>query len=108
VIVPSGVTLAATKLQVPRGRAEHVRRDRLVAAITSATEVKLTLVLAPAGSGKTTLLGEWRSAPGEQRPFAWLSLDPSDNDQVKLFEGLVAALRTVEPEIGEPDTAPRR
>jgi LuxR family transcriptional regulator, maltose regulon positive regulatory protein len=77
-----------------------VPRDRLVAAITAAADAKLTLVLAPAGSGKTTLLGEWRSSPLERRQFAWMSLDAGDNDPVKLFEGLIAALRTVEPGLG--------
>jgi LuxR family transcriptional regulator, maltose regulon positive regulatory protein len=71
-----------------------------VGAITSAAGTKLVLVLAPAGWGKTTLLSEWRSSPDETRSFAWLALDATDNDPVKLFEGIVAALRTVEPEIG--------
>jgi len=78
-----------------------VRRDRLVAAITAAADAKLTLVVAPAGFGKTTLLSEWRASPDERREFAWLSLDAGDNDPVKLFEGVIAALRTVEPEVGE-------
>jgi len=77
-----------------------VARDRLVAAITAAADARLTLVLAPAGSGKTTLLSEWRASPDEQRPFAWLSLDAADNDPVRLFEGVVAALRTVDPDVG--------
>jgi LuxR family transcriptional regulator, maltose regulon positive regulatory protein len=78
-----------------------VPRDRLVAAITAAAGAKLTLVSAPAGSGKTTLLGEWSASPLERRPFAWLSLDPSDNDPVRFYEGVIAALRRVVPAIGE-------
>jgi ATP/maltotriose-dependent transcriptional regulator MalT len=93
--------VTATKLRAPRAWGGLVRRERLVAAIIAAADAKLTLVLAPAGSGKTTLLGEWRSSPLEERPFAWLSLDPEDNDPVKLFEGAIAALRTVEPRIGD-------
>ena len=57
-------------------------------------------MLAPAGWGKTTLLNEWRSSPSDERAFAWLSLDPGDNDPVKLFEEVIAALRMVEPGIG--------
>ena len=75
-------------------------RDRLVAAITAAADARLILVIAPAGSGKTTLLSEWRVSPEEERPFAWLSLDAADNDPVRLFEGVVAALRTVDPDLG--------
>ena len=98
---PSGPVITATKLQVPRTRPGLVPRDRLVAAIARGSDARLTLVIAPAGSGKTTLLDEWRSAPAERRPFAWLSLDADDNDPVKLFEGAIAALRTVVPGIGE-------
>jgi LuxR family transcriptional regulator, maltose regulon positive regulatory protein len=93
--------LAFTKLQAPSVRSGIVPRDRLVAAVTAAAGAKLTLVSAPAGSGKTTLLAEWSASPGEPRPFAWLSLDPSDNDPVRFYEGVIAALRRVVPGIGE-------
>jgi LuxR family transcriptional regulator, maltose regulon positive regulatory protein len=92
--------IAATKLQVPRGSRGLVRRDRLVAAILGASDAKLTLIVAPAGSGKTTLLGEWLAAPEEGRPSAWLSLDSGDNDPVRFWEGVIAAVRTVEPGFG--------
>jgi LuxR family transcriptional regulator, maltose regulon positive regulatory protein len=78
-----------------------VRRDRLVAAILAAADARLTLIQAPAGSGKTTLLSEWQAASAEARPFAWLSLDSGDNDPVRFWEGVIEALRTVRPGIGE-------
>jgi LuxR family transcriptional regulator, maltose regulon positive regulatory protein len=53
------------------------------------------------GAGKTTLLAEWHAAPEGERPFAWFSLDRRDNDPVRFLEGVIAALRTVEPRIGE-------
>jgi LuxR family maltose regulon positive regulatory protein len=71
--------------------------DRLCAS----AEASLALLQAPVGSGKTTLLYEWDAAPGEARPFAWLSLDAADNDPVRFLEGVVAALRTVVPGTGE-------
>jgi LuxR family transcriptional regulator, maltose regulon positive regulatory protein len=92
--------LAATKLQAPAPR-EMVPRERLVDAMTSPRATKLTLVSAPAGSGKTTLLAEWQAAPAEERPFSWLSLDPSDNDTVRFLDGAIAALRTAAPGVGE-------
>jgi LuxR family transcriptional regulator, maltose regulon positive regulatory protein len=98
---PSGAVLAATKLQVPGAREGLVPRERLVAALTAAAPRKLTLVNAPAGSGKTTLLSEWHAASAEERPFAWLSLDHSDNDPVRFYEGVIAAFRTVAPGIGD-------
>ena len=97
---PSGAVLAATKIQVPRARAGLVLRPRLVAMLTAGSEARLVLVHAPVGSGKTTLLAEWHASPSEARPFAWLSLDPADNDPVRFLEGVIAALRTMEPRTG--------
>ena len=90
---------AATKLHVP-ARRETVPRDRLIASMLAGTGVRLTLVDAPPGCGKTTLLAEWHADPSEERPFAWLSLDPSDNDPVRFFDCVIQALGSVEPGIG--------
>src|SRR3954447_23000301 len=98
---PSGAVLAATKLQIPRARSGIVPRARLVALLAGAGEAKLALAEAPVGSGKTTLLTEWHASPDERRPFAWYSLDARDNDPVRFLEGMTAALRTVEPSVGE-------
>jgi len=92
--------LAATKLHVPPRRA-GVPRERLVAALAAASEVKLILICAPAGSGKTTLLSEWHADEAERRAFAWLSLDASDNDTVRFLDGVITALRTAAPGVGE-------
>ena len=53
------------------------------------------------GSGKTSLLSEWHADPRESRPFAWLSLDRADNDPVRFWDGVFAALRTTAPQIGD-------
>jgi LuxR family maltose regulon positive regulatory protein len=58
------------------------------------------VLAAPAGSGKTSLLCEWHADPNERRPFAWMSLDPADNDPVRFWDGILAALATVSPRIG--------
>jgi ATP/maltotriose-dependent transcriptional regulator MalT len=92
--------LAATKLLVPPRRAGVVR-ERLVEALGSAGDAKLILVSAPAGSGKTTLLSEWHAAERERRPFGWLSLDGSDNDTVRFLDGVISALQTTAPGVGE-------
>ena len=36
----------------------------------------------------------------EPRPFAWLSLDPSDDDPVRFWSYVIAALRRVAPGFG--------
>ena len=91
-----------TKLHVPRGRRGLVSRPRLNDRLSRGTESALTLVSAPAGFGKTTLLAEWLAdARAKGRSAAWLSLDQRDNDPVLFCTYLVAALRSVEPAVGD-------
>jgi LuxR family maltose regulon positive regulatory protein len=97
--------LIATKLHVPEQRPGLVSRSDLVARLVEGSDQKLVLLCAPAGWGKTVLLSEWRRSEAEQRPFAWLSLDPSDDDPVRFWSYAIGALRTVEPEIGAAATA---
>jgi len=93
--------LVATKLHVPEVRQGSISREELVTRLVAGGRRKLTLVCAPAGWGKTTLLSEWRASPDESRPFAWLSLDPEDDDPVRFWSYLIGALRTVDPTLGD-------
>ncbi len=93
--------LLATKLLVPRRRRSLVARPRLNERLSRVHDVALTLVSAPAGFGKTTVLTEWLAGlPAKQRSVAWLSLDRRDNDPALFWSYLVAALRTVAPDVG--------
>ena len=92
--------IVATKLHVPEPSAGRVSRASLVAELREGSGARLILVSAPAGAGKTTVLASWRADPAEQRPFAWLSLDDRDNDPVRFWSYVLAALRTVAPEVG--------
>ena len=83
-----------TKLYVPRPRAGWVPRPRLSERLDKG--LTLTLISAPAGFGKTTLL----AAAAEKRSVAWLSLDAGDNDPATFWTYVVAALRSVAPEVG--------
>jgi LuxR family maltose regulon positive regulatory protein len=60
---------------------------------------KLVLIDAPAGYGKTTLVAQWRGSATEDRPFAWVSLDPDDNDPVSLWSHVAHALHRARPEL---------
>src|SRR5271166_772228 len=93
--------IVATKLQVPEPPRRAVPREALVQAVACAEDARLTLFAAPAGSGKTTLLSAWHAAPYERRPFAWLSLDDEDNDPVHFWDGVIAALATIQPGVGQ-------
>ena len=90
--------LLATKLHVPRPRTHLVPRAHLVERLQQGAERALTLVSAPAGFGKTTLLAQWFAESG--LPVAWLSLEPEDNDPTRFLSYLIAALQTLDAQIG--------
>lgn len=89
--------LLQTKLAAPVIRDRLVARARLFQRLEegllqeAAFQRRLTLVAAPAGYGKTTLVAGWLRQAG--RPFAWLSLDETDNDPSRFLAYLLAALR---------------
>jgi LuxR family transcriptional regulator, maltose regulon positive regulatory protein len=87
-----------TKLHAPSVRAGIVPRDGLVDLLVRGASRKLTLLGAPAGFGKTTLLAEW--AASVDRAFAWVSLDPADNDPVRFWSCAIDALDGVVPGTG--------
>src|SRR5262245_14654718 len=96
---PDAVVLE-TKLTPPRVRSEHVPRRVLLAALRAGSARKVTLIAAPPGFGKSTLLAEW-AATQREPAVAWLSLDENDNDPARFFTYVAAALRRVEPGLGE-------
>src|SRR6266566_3479692 len=91
-------SLLATKLHVPRLRAQFIRRSHLVERLQQGMERALTLVSAPAGFGKTTLVAQWLAE--SSTPVAWLSLEPEDNEPVRFLSYLIAALQRLDPQVG--------
>jgi LuxR family maltose regulon positive regulatory protein len=94
-----GDVLLSTKFGIPRIRADLLVRSHLVERLEEATTREFVLVSTPAGSGKTTLLASW--AKSSERPVAWLSLDGDDNDPVRFWRYIVAAVDRVHKGIGE-------
>src|SRR4030042_181476 len=90
--------ILATKLYVPPPRPKVVLRPHLIERLNEGMHCKLTLISAPAGFGKTTLVSEW--VAGCERLVAWLSLDEGDNDPASFLTYLVAALQSIEANIG--------
>ena len=88
-----------TKLYVPPQRPEAIARPRLIERLNEGLQRKLTLLSAPAGFGKTTVVSEW--VAGCERLVAWLSLDEADKDPARFLTYLIAALQTVEVDIGQ-------
>src|SRR6266568_746259 len=91
--------ILATKLYIPPPPTRVVLRPRLIERLNEGLLRKLTLISAPAGFGKTTLVSEWVAGCDQQ--VAWLSLDEADSDPARFLTYLVAALRTVAPNVGE-------
>ena len=95
---PQSDALLATKLHLPGPRPGLVPRPRLAGQFEAGLGQGMVLVCAPAGYGKTVLVADWARAG--QRPVAWLSLDPGDNDPARFWRHAVAALDRVRPGIG--------
>ncbi len=86
------------QVYIPPPRPKIVLRPRLVRRLKDGLQGKLTLISAPAGFGKTTLVSEWIAECG--RPVAWVSLDERDDDPSRFLTYLIAALQTIDANIG--------
>ena len=91
--------ILATKLYIPRPRAELVSRPRLIERLNQTLHCKFALISAPAGFGKTTLISAWLRQI--DCPAAWLSLDENDNDPNLFIAYFAAPLQQVIPDIGQ-------
>lgn len=105
-------SLLKTKLFAPPTRRNLVKRPRLSNKLAEALspEIRLTLVCAPPGFGKTTAVAEWLADPPvanqacagkPEVKTAWLTLDEADNDPIRFWRYVDAALQTIEPRLGE-------
>ena len=95
------IPLLATKLFIPEPRPGLVARPRLIARLNDALTSGLTLVSAPAGFGKTTVLSQWLGQSRDVARTAWVSLDEGDNDLIRFWDYLLAAVQQLVPGAGE-------
>jgi LuxR family transcriptional regulator, maltose regulon positive regulatory protein len=93
-IAPGPVLVPATKpadrspaRAVPDG---FVNRQDLVERLLASRDAALALITAPAGYGKSVLLAEWDRC--DDRPFAWVSLDPCDDARLAITSAIARAL----------------
>ena len=91
--------LVATKLHIPSPPASSMPRRRVTRILQAGLRRRLTLVSAPMGFGKTTVVRDLVSAVDQ--PYAWLSLNAGDNDPVRFWQYVIAALQTIQPGIGQ-------
>jgi len=93
-------SLLKTKLYIPKPRPGAVGRNNLLEKLDEGLLMgrPFSLISAPPGYGKTTLAADWLSRT--DRLKAWLSLDAGDNDPVRFFAYMIAALQTIDKKIG--------
>ncbi len=99
-------SLLKTKLYIPQTRPQLVPRPHLLERLNQGVRGKLIVVSAPPGFGKSTLITTWidhfsKNGTGNDSiqpvDFAWVSLDELDNDPVRFWTYVFAALETVQP-----------
>ncbi len=93
--------LLATKLFIPQPRPGLISRPRLMERLDSILTNRLTLISAPAGYGKTTVLSQWIFKNKSQFKVSWVQLDDNDNDPVRFWDYVVAALKKEQPNAGQ-------
>ena len=91
--------LVNVKLTPPAPPTPAVRRARLDERLLPDAGGALTLVTGPTGAGKTALLANWFAHAGPARR-GWVTFDGGDNDPVRFWSYVIAALQRIEPSIG--------
>ena len=97
-MIPPDAGIRQLKLIVPPPPPRLVQRPRLWAMLDRLADLPVTVIAATAGYGKTTLLASWIATRPD--PIAWYMADPSDTDLRLFVGGLVRAIRTVAPALG--------
>jgi LuxR family transcriptional regulator, maltose regulon positive regulatory protein len=91
------------RLRLPPSERGLVPRKELVARLLEAGDPRVVLLTAGAGFGKTSLLTQW--AERDHRPFAWVSLDDTDDEPAALVADVLQALEAIDP-CGEDEPLP--
>jgi LuxR family transcriptional regulator, maltose regulon positive regulatory protein len=99
VVSTLSIPLLTTKLHMPRLSTRLMQRVQLDERLAQGIGGVLTLISAPAGFGKTTFLSDFLTRSGI--PVAWLSLEAEDNDLVRFLTYVIAALQSLNREIGK-------
>ncbi|NQT68039.1 MAG: response regulator [Desulfobacteraceae bacterium] len=90
------IPIIRTKLHLPPIPENHIHRLRLLEQLQKGRRKKLTLVSAPAGYGKSMLLSCWLE--NCDCPYAWYSMDESDNNLRQFLIYFLTAIRTLFPD----------
>ncbi len=86
-----------SKIRRPRVHPVYIDRPRLRQLLDACVDKPLVILAAEAGSGKTALVASWtQERAGET---AWFETDVQDNDPVRFWDYLLAAVRTALPHV---------
>ncbi len=90
----------ALKLRCPAIPVKRVERPHLIERLNQGLALgrQITLVSAPAGFGKTSCISAWVAE--SSLPTAWFALDATDDDPGRFFDYFIAALQTIDSNIG--------
>ena len=93
-----GLRVIEPKLMPPRIHPGMLRRARLLEMLGDEAGASLTVLNAAVGYGKTTLVRSWCV----ERPEAviWMTLDPADDDPVRLWAHLATAVERLDEGLG--------
>src|ERR1700761_5701296 len=86
------------KLMLPRIHAGMLRRTRLLEMLDDHGASSLTVLDAGVGYGKTTLVRSWCIERTE--PVIWMTLDPADDDPVRLWMHLATGVDRLSQGLG--------
>jgi len=100
---PNSENLLHTKLMPPRLRPNTLPRQRLIVQLDGGLAKKLICITAPTGFGKTTLIGVWLAE--RALPYAWVTLDESDNDPARFWSYAITALHSMNSTLGKASLA---
>jgi LuxR family transcriptional regulator, maltose regulon positive regulatory protein len=89
-MVTPALRVIEPKLMLPRVHAGMLRRTRLLEMLDDHGASVLTVLDAGVGYGKTTLVRSWCIERSE--PVIWMTLDPADDDPVRLWMHLATAV----------------
>jgi LuxR family maltose regulon positive regulatory protein len=91
--------LIEAKLATPRRSSALIDRWRVRQTLQPAVSGRVTLVAAPAGYGKTSAACDWCTDTGAA--LAWVTLDPADNDPIRLWTYVATAVDRVRRGLGQ-------
>jgi LuxR family maltose regulon positive regulatory protein len=92
---PDSSFILRTKMHAPALPSDLVSREKLIKRMDQNLDRPLTLVCAPAGYGKSTLVSHWIKSCN--LPYAWISLEKSDNDLIGFLNYFISAVQTICP-----------